>query len=121
MDSDDKTQTESETRGTRGEQISEQKLPVHSDSFERSDEYGGQPERLPERVLGTSGAKKDPFGTVDQQLVQRLISQSLDRLQEAKDCIVWYQNQVDKLTKEVEELKKLSQLIETKAINTEEE
>lgn len=120
MDRYDKAQAESQARGTWREQVPEKKFSVHPNSSGGSNEESEQSEYFSERVLRTNRAGQNPFGSINLQLVERLIWQASDRLKEAKDCIELYESQVSKLTREIEELEKLKQLAENQVADEEE-
>jgi hypothetical protein len=111
MSENDRTQTQSQAQKARGGENGSQNLPTHSHRAKGVDGKSRDAQHFFERATGADRAGSDPFGLVSQQVVKRLIWQASDRLQEAKDCVDWYEKQVSKLSKEIEELEQLEQLV----------
>ena len=93
---------------------------VYSNSVGQFNEAGRKSEYFPKRIFGASGAWKNPFGSINQQLIDCLIERTFERLEEARNYAVWYEKQVNQLSEELKELEQLKQLAQGQPVSEEE-
>ncbi|MGF1494890.1 MAG: hypothetical protein ACFBSC_21085 [Microcoleaceae cyanobacterium] len=100
---------EEQALSKRGGQDGETQLPIYPDRVERAGDSGRKPGDFGQRTTGSNRSAQNPFATVSRQLLRKFITQTEKRLNEAKECVDWYERQVNDCTQELEELRQLEQ------------